>query len=319
MTWSGIFENILSDIIFLLLGIVLTGIWLHFSYRKKLFKFFGLDDSKKLIIFLSNLQILPFGSVGMSGRKYSYQGNAVIYQEMLLANEIRNLFLFIIPPLANLSKKIGQIIFSDVEVLLKTSPNQVSDIDNQNTILSFGSPAYNKASEYIESLDINKIQFTTGSITISALQRSYPGIRPSVMSSSTDQGIYEPASLSNNGTMDDYLIDQNGHEETKKPKISFLDKEYGDLTIGIVEKLFDSRNHQTLFYVAGLSEHATIGAANYLKSHWYALNKKYKNNTSFLIVLKFNENDYKSCELKEEILIRHLSNRNQDDSVLNVD
>lgn len=44
---------------------------------------------------------------------------------------------------------------------------------------------------------------------------------------------------------------------------------------------------RNLFYVAGLTENGTIGAANYLIKNWKSLNKRYKKDESFIIVLSF--------------------------------
>ena len=69
--------------------------------------------------------------------------------------------------------------------------------------------------------------------------------------------------------------------------------EYTDATYGFVQRITDGRTGRSFFYVAGLSPLSTTGAAYYLLTKWNFLHKKYKNNQSFFIMLRFNPADYK--------------------------
>lgn len=51
------------------------------------------------------------------------------------------------------------------------------------------------------------------------------------------------------------------------------------------------------FYVAGLSERGTIGAANYLVKNWKKLRIKFKDTDSFIIVLKFPTNNVENYSI----------------------
>src|SRR3989304_5690384 len=92
MTLWGILENIASDILFILLAIFLAWVWTQLTQRRGLQDFFSVSKAKRLVIYLSRLDVLPFGAIGASGRKFSYQGEAVAYGEMQGANQIRQLF-----------------------------------------------------------------------------------------------------------------------------------------------------------------------------------------------------------------------------------
>lgn len=62
-----------------------------------------------------------------------------------------------------------------------------------------------------------------------------------------------------------------------------------DSQIGFIQRLNINRdnNQRSLFYTAGLTEQGTIGAAFYLLTNWKKLRKKYKDEDSFVIVLRF--------------------------------
>jgi hypothetical protein len=66
------------------------------------------------------------------------------------------------------------------------------------------------------------------------------------------------------------------------PIITFIDA-------GFIQRIIKNTNgiQKSAFYVAGLSERGTVGAANYLAKNWKQLNKKFKNDESFIVLLRF--------------------------------
>ncbi len=88
MTWYGILENLLSDFILAAIIIIGSWLWIYFTYRRSLQKFFYVSKTKRLVIYLSNLTVLPFGSIGITGKKLSYTGDTVAYGEMQGAGQI---------------------------------------------------------------------------------------------------------------------------------------------------------------------------------------------------------------------------------------
>jgi hypothetical protein len=56
MTFEGILENLVSDVLFLVIAIV--GGWLLYkiTYRSRLLKFFGIHKSRRITVYLSNLR-----------------------------------------------------------------------------------------------------------------------------------------------------------------------------------------------------------------------------------------------------------------------
>jgi hypothetical protein len=64
-------------------------------------------------------------------------------------------------------------------------------------------------------------------------------------------------------------------------------------TYGFVERIFDHNNKRSVFYAAGISELATVGAASFLIAEWTRLHRRYGDKTNFLVVLRFTPNDHR--------------------------
>lgn len=193
MTIWGIVENLISDVIFIVLAIIASAIWVSLTNRRKLQLFFHTTDTKRLVVYLSAINVLPFGATGKSGKKLSYQGQAVAYGEMQGANQIKNLFSFIIPKLTEVSQTIGKLFLSDVVVQTTISPSESSFFDSQASFIALGSPAYNSAAASIESLDKNVAKFQYGTKKLSDIEGS--PFAPITYSSSDPQAYPEPGTI----------------------------------------------------------------------------------------------------------------------------
>jgi hypothetical protein len=260
----GIFQDILSNVIFLLLAILIAYLWTALTQRKNLLTFFNTTDIKRLVIYLSNIKVLPFGAMGISQDKLSYQGETVAYGEMQVANQIQSLFNFIVPKLAESSQSIGRLLLSDVKVQISISPQEISELETEAPVVSLGSSAFNIASRHIEDLYQGSVKFRFAPNPISGSTTAQDSNLPvSVLVSNSTQENREPLSI----FIDDLLL---------------LDKPF----YGCVERIRDPGGNRSLFYVAGLSEFSTKGAGYYLSSQWKYLYKKYGAGKSFLIQLK---------------------------------
>ena len=167
MTVIGILENIVADIFVLVLGIVLPLLIITVTKRRKLQRFFNVQKTKRIVTYISNLGVLPFGSTGISGQKMSFTGEAVASEEMQAANQINDLFNIAIPKLTKVSKTVGRLLFSDVKADLLVSPLDKSELEQQTSYIAFGSPAYNIASSNIEGLNLGVVKFRIGSLRLS--------------------------------------------------------------------------------------------------------------------------------------------------------
>ncbi len=318
MFFLGVLENLVADIILVVLAIFAGWLWITLTQRKKLLQFFGVSETKRLNIYLSNLRVMVFGAIGTTGKKMSYEGTSVPYGEMEVAIKIQRLFAFIIPALAEASNAIGKLFLSDVSAQINVSPETISTIDTQATIVALGSPAYNTAALYIEKNKWGIVNYKLGTITESEFRKIKHSARP-ILKSSSDPQSYDTTSTTVVGTAVtseinpilsgsagspyhyDYLDEFHTVEDEDDPAEEVNSKEESailvngippitDTTQGIIERIIIQKD-RFLFYISGLSEFATKNAAKYLISQWSNLYKKYGKDKSFLILLKFDFSD----------------------------
>ena len=79
--WRDVGVNLFSDLVFIILSLLIYWAYYLFTERRKLLKFFGIWGSKKIIIYISNLNILLGGAAGIDGLRYSFQGSAIAAEE----------------------------------------------------------------------------------------------------------------------------------------------------------------------------------------------------------------------------------------------
>jgi hypothetical protein len=253
---ENILTNIVSDMIFLLLSVLTACLVLILPQRRKLLRFFGIKEQKRMVVYISNLQIRPSssstqvvasgtmapvsystpgGAFGIDDTLCSYTGNAVVFSEIMAANQYRDLFNFFIPSLSDKSNLLGTILFSDVKVATFISPKINENIESYGAIIALGSPGYNAVSSYIERELQSQVTFS---------------------------------------------------DENDKFQVEGIPS-FADLNYGFVERVFDKVNNRTCFYIAGLFEESTIRASQYLIAQWKNLQKRHGHDKPFVIVLKF--------------------------------
>ncbi len=343
MNWWAIPENLASDII---LGAIIFAIsWLVIlaTHKIPLQKFFNVTTTKRLVIYISNIKVQPFGSIGLSGKPVAYARESVNYGEMKIANQFQGLFSFLVPQTEEAFKTIGKLLFSDISVQIISSPKEMSDLDTQAPFIAIGSPVFNAASAYIENTNRSIVKFKYGEITKSELEtlanpdgptgptqpiqalKGDTGI--SMLNAGTitaiwntqnpdteisPSGISLPTGTSINPIIGPIIpagLDQEKPEEPKHSQKSEIIVEgippFSDTTYGFVERIKDPNSDRMLFYAAGISELSSTGAANYLARQWKDLYKKYKDKKPFFIMLKFDNSDINKWSIKLE---RELSN-----------
>jgi hypothetical protein len=303
MSISGIIENIIADFIFIVLSLVLGWILITITRRKRLQNFFGVSYLKRLIIYLSDIRVLIFGSTGITGQMMSYEGSAVAYGEMESANRIRNIFSFIIPSISDSLAFMKKLLLSDILVELLISPSNENKIDTEATLISLGSSAYNIASKYIENTCSTSACFRFGLLKKKDIQRNEFNIFPTSFSTDVEMRV------SSEGTTNIYETplssDTNEADEISEKHSAILIKDIPEITdskCGFIQRTTDDANKRKLFYIAGLSEYATIGCANYLVLNWHTLYKKYGKDKSFIIILRFGL-DINNWAIENEIVL----------------
>ncbi len=289
MTCLGIIENITADIIFILIALVLGRAWIGFTKRRKLQAFFGVSSSKRLTVYVSNLRIQTFGAVGISGRKRSYSGSTVAYGEMQAANRIKDLFSFIIPSVAETSEFLRRLLVSDVAVQVLISPLSVDELEKSSTYISLGSLAFNAASQNIEENTDSHARFRFGVLKKSDVNNLTSPRQPTAYSTDGESFFGSGSTVS----LDNHLYGSNDVQEKHESSAIIIEDipPFEDLTYGFVERVFDYENDRMLFYIAGLSEYSTKGAAFFLSSEWQNLYRKYGADKPFIVMIRVDVSD----------------------------
>ena len=239
---KSIAVNIISNFLFLLILITIGWLLYVLTRRSRLLRFYGINVSRRMVVYLSNLRIMLGGAIGVDDRLRAYQGSAVAFGEMLAANQFRDLFNYLLPSLSDKPGVLSKLLISDVQLQLLASPLEQRQLEHSSSFISLGSPAYNVASGFIETALHSRTQFQLGG----------------------------------GGAM---LVGD-------VPPIT-------DTTYGFVERIVDEKRRRCVFYVAGLSELATAGAVHFLATEWARLYRKYGNNTSFVVMLRFEPTDFR--------------------------
>jgi hypothetical protein len=187
------------------------------------------------------------------------------------------------------------LLFADVLVQVLLSPIDEGELEAEAPFIAFGSAAYNVASDYIENIAPGSVRFRFGTLSeekVEFLQRKVPSV-----ASSTDEGVYvTPPS----GTATAWFppgsekIHKARGDEEDIPSAILIDDvpDFTDTTYGFIERVNDPDADRMLFYVAGLSEFSTTGAAYFLASEWRSLERKYSDDQAFLVMLLFQEPDF---------------------------
>lgn len=250
---ENIIGGLISDLIFLILIIIIGWIIYFLTERRQLLSFFNIKETKRLVIYLGNLRITKYGSLGTDDKPRSYQGGAVVYKEQVTAAKYKERFNYLVPSISESPRFLSKILFSDIKVTSFPSPLTENEIEANCSIISFGSPGYNKVSEVIEEYPESKIGFV------------------------------------------------NDNTEIRLNDIPSLN----DPLNGFIQRLVLSSkgSKRSVFYVAGLSEHGTIGAANYLIDNWRQLRSRYGDNTSFVVIIRFSTSNFENYTIVSERII----------------
>lgn len=291
MSWFGLAEGVISDFVFLVITIIIGWCIFKFTRRTQLLKFFGINESRRIVIYLSELKLEEGDASGIDNRLYSYTGSAVAFGEMQSANRFRDLFNYFLPSISDVPNFLSKLLISDVHVQIQHSPESTDEIEYSTSFITFGSPVYNRASKFVESKLNSKAQFSVQKTTFTNSDKS------------TNLGIMGLAKPSHGPGSDPSgtPVPENRFETSSEP-LKWINQTIinvegipplHDNTYGFVERIIDHENKRSVFYVAGISELSTVGAANFLRTEWGKLQRKFGNDKNFLVMLKFVPNDYR--------------------------
>ncbi len=292
-----ILVNLLSDLLFLLAAITVAWAIFTLTRRRQLLQFFGIQRSRRMVIYLSNLRIQEYGSIGIDGRPRSYQGPAAAYDEMEVANSFRNLFSYFLPSLSDLPDFLSKLLIADIKVEVVLSPQKPEELERSASFITLGSPVFNVASGSVERELHSQAYFEE--VEEQDFTQTVPGTMP--------PPLQDTQIASASGTARD-LPYQQGEEYPHFPppqrstysqiRIRDLDP-ITDPTWGFIERVIDYDRQRHVFYAAGRSALATAGAAYFLATEWANLLKQ-KQDKPFLIMLRFDREDYRRWTIMYE-------------------
>jgi hypothetical protein len=145
-------QNVASEFIALLLMALIGLAIYHITGRRRLLKFFNMTDSKNLCLYLSNLSIPSGGSLGVDGVPRSYSGPAIPLYEVHLVPGFQRLFNLLIPGIEGMPSFLKSLFLSDVTINAAASPATQKEVDRNTTLITVGSPGYNRASQRVETV-----------------------------------------------------------------------------------------------------------------------------------------------------------------------
>lgn len=286
MSYEGIAENVFSDFVFLVITLIIGVCIFRFTKRKKLRSFFGIKESRRIAIYLSKFELEKGDATGIDGKPYSYTGVAVAFGEMQSANRFRDLFNHFLPSLSDVPNFLGKLLVSDVHVQLHRSPTNTGEIERSASFIALGSPVYNLASKFVENELHSKAKFNTLVLLSPDRATNNMGIMGLVEIKNESPSPNHSGSPIESASESSQGINQTSINIEGIPPLT-------DSTYGFVERINDHENKRTVFYVAGLSELSTVGAANFLITEWEKLDKEFENNKKLLVMLKFDPSDYR--------------------------
>lgn len=311
---EGIVENVVAELFIGLLAVILVWIAHILTKRDKLLKFYGVHKPRRIVIYLSNLNVALGGAAGIDGQPRSYRGSAVARGEMDVANCIRDVFNSPFPFIFG-KPILNRLLISDVEVELAAPPEQQEQIEHLSSFITLGSSAYNVASAFVERDLHSCVEF--GSVSVSAPgQAETPSdtVRVTTDAPPITGGPIEVIEPPSGAPYDNPLADDTvswvewltagqlstvstvSPEEAsgRQPAILVRDvPPITDPTYAFVERVVDHERRRYVFYVAGLSELGTTGAAYFLATEWLQLHREHPIDTSFLIMLRIDPTDFK--------------------------
>lgn len=242
---ENILAGVIANVIFFALTIAIGWSTFLIVRRRKLLKFFGIGQTKRITVYLSNIRVIQGGSIGTDGHRRAYSGTTVTLGEAVQASLFQALFSYLIPGLSNQPGILKHLFVSDVKVIILPSPLKEEDIDRSSTIVTLGSPGYNVISEWTERKLTPRMKFINNNAAIAV----------------------------------------NGLPNITDGKQAF------------VQRLFDSENKRWVFYVAGISELGTIGAAYFLASQWRVLYKMHGTEDQFSHIISVNQQNYQDSTI----------------------
>lgn len=148
---ESIAQNILAEFLFLFILLDLGWLLYRLARRGPLLSFFDIKRSKRLVFYLSNLEIQQGGALGVDKLPRSFGESAIPAYEAALMPWLQRLFNYVVPRTKEQPGFLKWLQLSDVAIEFVSSPLDESEIERDSTFVAVGSPGYNRASSYVEN------------------------------------------------------------------------------------------------------------------------------------------------------------------------
>jgi|SRR5215813_691608 len=142
-------ESLLWSVLGFVISLIIGGGW-YLWRRRALLSLFQVGKTKPLIIYLSRVEVVQGGSVGVGGVARSFAGPTVTASEASAATVLAGIFEYLIPGLESQPGILKTLFTRDISVFVQPSPISVQQIPPEVSIVSVGSPGYNCVSEWAQ-------------------------------------------------------------------------------------------------------------------------------------------------------------------------
>jgi|SRR5882724_1449362 len=145
MSVSDFCSAIAANWISVLAPAALVALYYRFFGRRRFLAFFGLDGSRAVTVYVSNLNVPSGTAVALDGAARSYSGGAVPEYEVRLLPTLHRTFNLLAAGTDRLPDVLKRILASDIEVNVVAAPTAIGALDADATIVAVGGAAYNSA------------------------------------------------------------------------------------------------------------------------------------------------------------------------------
>jgi hypothetical protein len=142
--------NVLSDFVTLIVTVIAGATIYQLTRRRKLQSFFAISD-KRIVVYLSNLNIPRGGALDDRRQRRTYQGGAIPVYEAQFIPIFYQLFNSPVPGLESQPGILSRLRFSDVAVEIQPAPASTNELERETTFVAVGSIGYNTASREVEN------------------------------------------------------------------------------------------------------------------------------------------------------------------------
>ncbi len=142
--------NLAAQLTFVALAVIAGWMYVWVTHRRALQRFFGVVDTRRIIVYWSNVYVLSGGAVGQGNVPRAYSGSAVPFTEVIFLPLFQRLFNYVVPGLQGQPGILRRLLLIDVTVDAQVAPRAIDLIDATSSFVSFGSPGYNHVSLWVE-------------------------------------------------------------------------------------------------------------------------------------------------------------------------